>query len=124
MCGIYCSVSRDGFKPPDARTEEWLKNRGPDEFKRHEVIVSLEHGHPVFYLSITSSVLSLRGNHVTVQPLIDDATGSVLCWNGEAWRIENETIQGNDAELIFKSLLTITHNIPTNNETQWKDLWQ
>jgi len=123
MCGIHFSISRNGFKPPDVRTEEWLKNRGPDEFKRHEVIVDLEHGHLNFYLSITSSVLSLRGEHVTTQPLIDDATGSILCWNGEAWRINNQTLQGNDAELVFKSLLKTVHDIPTSNETQYEGLW-
>src|SRR5947207_10773406 len=123
MCGIHFSISRDGFKPPDIITEEWLKNRGPDEFKRHEVIVDLEHSHLTLHLSVTSSVLSLRGEHVTSQPLIDDVTGSVLCWNGEAWRVNNQTVQGNDAELVFKILLKIVHGIPISSERQCEAMW-
>ena len=38
------------------------------------------------------------------QPLHDPSTGSVLCWNGEAWRINDLAVQGNDAEAVFALL--------------------
>lgn len=42
------------------------------------------------------------------QPLVDAATQSVLCWNGDAWKIAGEPIQGNDTEVIFDLLLQAT----------------
>jgi hypothetical protein len=55
-------------------------------------------------LSFMSTVLSLRGDHVAKQPLVDDKTGSVLCWNGEAWKIKGQAVQGNDGEAILTLL--------------------
>jgi asparagine synthetase B (glutamine-hydrolysing) len=57
------------------------------------------------YLTFISTVLSLRGDHVYKQPLVDTATQSVLCWNGEAWKIANERVSGNDTELVFDLFL-------------------
>ncbi|KAJ5168312.1 uncharacterized protein N7482_003906 [Penicillium canariense] len=51
-------------------------------------------------------LLSLRGNHVYRQPLVDPATQSVLCWNGEAWKIANELVSGNDTEHVFDLFLS------------------
>jgi asparagine synthetase B (glutamine-hydrolysing) len=55
-------------------------------------------------LTFTSTVLSLRGDHVTKQPFQDGNTGSVLCWNGEAWKIDGRFVQGNDGEAVFALL--------------------
>jgi asparagine synthetase B (glutamine-hydrolysing) len=56
-------------------------------------------------------VLSLRGDHVYAQPLVDSSTQSVLCWNGEAWKIAGEPIQDNDTESIFESFLRATDSL-------------
>lgn len=39
------------------------------------------------------------------QPLVDPRTQSVLCWNGEAWKIAGERVQGNDTERVFNLFL-------------------
>lgn len=57
------------------------------------------------HLTFISTVLALRGNHVYPQPLVDPVSKSVLCWNGEAWKIAGERVSGNDTELIFDLFL-------------------
>ncbi|KAF5572916.1 asparagine synthase [Fusarium pseudocircinatum] len=56
------------------------------------------------FLTFTSTVLSLRGDHVAKQPLVDHVTESILCWNGEAWVIQGDSVQGNDGEAILALL--------------------
>ncbi|KAK1625484.1 asparagine synthase [Colletotrichum phormii] len=104
MCGIHVLVIRDGFQslPQDVKT--CLCNRGPDHLGEARCQTSGGSGSPVF-LTLTSTVLALRGDHVTQQPFRDASSGSVLCWNGEAWKIAREPVQGNDGEAIF-ALLT------------------
>ena len=63
------------------------------------------------FLSFTSTVLALRGDHVTKQPLQN--SGSYLCWNGEAWRINGKRVRGNDGEAILE-LLGKASASPTN----------
>lgn len=55
-------------------------------------------------LVFTSTVLSLRGDHIARQPLEHESSGSVLCWNGEAWSVGGISVQGNDAEAVFHQL--------------------
>ena len=43
---------------------------------------------------------------MTSQPLLDDATNSLLCWNGEAYSIDNEIIRGSDSRAVLQLLLT------------------
>lgn len=62
------------------------------------------------FLVFVSTVLSLRGNHVVHQPLEDTESGSLLCWNGEAWTIDGTKIVGNDAEHVFALLLQATQH--------------
>lgn len=66
----------------------------------------------------SASVLSLRGNSVAEQPLEDPRTGSILCWNGEAWKINETVCQGNDAKLVFDALLQATkpNTTPSSDE--------
>ncbi|KAH0538648.1 hypothetical protein FGG08_004785 [Glutinoglossum americanum] len=114
MCGIYFSISREGFLPPSTNLVKLLSSRGPDSINEHNVqiaysgVTSNLQSNGITYLSFTSSVLSVRGNHVTEQPLIDQNTGSLLCWNGDAWKIKNVPIVGNDTEAVFSLLLKAT----------------
>ncbi|KAM3552362.1 hypothetical protein MY1884_007249, partial [Beauveria asiatica] len=57
-------------------------------------------------VALTSTVLALRGNHMTAQPLLDQDSGSALCWNGEAWRIHGQPVTGNDGEFVLSKLVT------------------
>jgi asparagine synthetase B (glutamine-hydrolysing) len=58
-----------------------------------------------YWISAMSTVLALRGDHVTVQPFIDPSSGSVLCWNGEAWKIGSDSVEGNDGQVLFDLLI-------------------
>lgn len=54
-----------------------------------------------------STVLSLRGKRIAQQPLRHSASGSLLCWNGEAWSIGDQVVSGNDSEKVFIELLLV-----------------
>ncbi|KAK4035016.1 asparagine synthase-domain-containing protein [Parachaetomium inaequale] len=128
MCGIHATISRT---PPPLHSlppelERCLRARGPDHFGQVDRSHLPQHTHQHtdigtdtktetetdWSLRFTSTVLALRGDHVARQPLTDDARcGSVLCWNGEAWRVggggaggEKERVQGNDGEVVFGKL--------------------
>jgi asparagine synthetase B (glutamine-hydrolysing) len=58
------------------------------------------------HATFLSTVLSLRGTSIVEQPLRDAITKSTLCWNGEAWSINNASVTGNDSQLVFDKLLT------------------
>lgn len=101
MCGIHAAISSAAQCPISSALERRLRNRGPD----HLGTVTTRVGdNDATSLSFTSTVLSLRGDHIAKQPLVDDTTGSVLCWNGEAWKIDGQKVQGNDGESILSSL--------------------
>lgn len=103
MCGIHATISASEEERPISPTlDERLRRRGPD----HAGCVTrrLDFGHGPLLLSLTSTVLSLRGDAIAKQPLVDAATSSVLCWNGEAWRIRGQPVQGNDAEVVSSQL--------------------
>lgn len=105
MCGIHAVVSRNSRFHGTAISEKLrrcLCNRGPDHFG--QVTTRLETVTTPVNLTFTSTVLALRGDHVTKQPFQDPQTGSVLCWNGEAWRINSQPVDGNDGEAIFALL--------------------
>lgn len=105
MCGIHAVLCDSALSNPPVLSQtlrQSLVSRGPDHFGQvqRDVPTGTRTLHAVF----TSTVLALRGDHVAAQPLEDAATGSVLCWNGEAWRVGDELIQGNDGETIFARL--------------------
>lgn len=105
MCGIHAVVSQgiSNLSEISPGLKQSLSCRGPDHFGQlHCQVTDTEK--KTVYLTFTSTVLALRGDHVTAQPLRDAATGSVLCWNGEAWKIDGQGIQGNDAEAIMARL--------------------
>ncbi|KAJ5086599.1 Asparagine synthase related protein [Penicillium alfredii] len=110
MCGIFFSLSTSKPTPPAQETCSLLQKRGPDSVQTHTVqkeVDALDEKSPPcsYHLTFISSVLSLRGNHVYSQPIVDHATQSVLCWNGEAWKIAGEKVQGNDTERVFDLFL-------------------
>lgn len=94
------SASQPGEIALDLR--RCLCNRGPDHITTHEtrLVQGGADGTSVTHLAFTSSVLALRGDHVAQQPFIDPETGSVFCWNGEAWKIRQHDVSGNDGEAI------------------------
>ncbi len=104
MCGIYASIARQDFRPPSENLQNLLKARGPDHIGQIQARVEGEKGEP-YYISLTSTVLSLRGSHITAQPFISLESGSALCWNGEAWKIGPVTVKGNDGQAVFDLLV-------------------
>ncbi|KAJ5065551.1 asparagine synthase-domain-containing protein [Bipolaris maydis] len=112
MCGIFFSLSRASHVTPTASTELLLRHRGPDATGQHRVAIELDSACAVQEASPTrvhatflSTVLALRGKEIVQQPLKDATTDSVLCWNGEAWSISDQAINGNDSQLVFARLL-------------------
>jgi asparagine synthetase B (glutamine-hydrolysing) len=119
MCGIHVVVSHNSSfdtTTPPAHLKQGLINRGPDYFG--QVTTRLEAATAPVFLTFTSTVLALRGDHVTKQPFQDAQTGSVLCWNGEAWRINGQPVEGNDGEAIF-ALLSVASK--KSSETRSRD---
>ncbi|KAF4123903.1 Asparagine synthetase B (glutamine-hydrolyzing) [Geosmithia morbida] len=107
MCGIHAVISTSGYAPPpQGYVRRCLCNRGPD----YVGTVRAEADASLVSLTLTSTVLSLRGDHVAAQPLVDPATGSVLCWNGEAWRIGGRDVEGSDTEVVMGLLLLSSAN--------------
>ena len=102
MCGIHAAVSKSPEKHLGSDFERCLCNRGPDHLGR--VTTELRHDAYALFVTLTSTVLSLRGDHITAQPLQDDESGSILCWNGEAWKIDGVPIQGNDGQAVLQRL--------------------
>ena len=115
MCGIFFSCSQEKHRPPSNALNDNLQRRGPDGADSISSSVTLETtasrnfglemSKQTCFLTFLSTVLSLRGNSVVRQPLRDPESGALLCWNGEAWKISNQSIQGNDAKGVFDVFL-------------------
>ncbi|KAH8154286.1 uncharacterized protein LAJ45_02054 [Morchella importuna] len=110
MCGILFTLRPPSTSspstttaPPSETLTTRISQRGPDLTHTHHT------HHASNTLTFTSSVLSLRGptDTITPQPLVDPSTGSVLCWNGEAWRANGSPLEPgvNDGAAIFQRLL-------------------
>ena len=106
MCGIYCHISATRHVELDACSAEVLGRRGPDALKVHKAVVHV--GMRSWYLTFVSSVLSLRGEQIQEQPILDTSSGSILCWNGEAWSFDRQEICDNDTQLVSKHLFAAT----------------
>lgn len=108
MCGIYVSISKTTPQPPSEQLKERLQNRGPDAVESYETSACSDHG-AATHILVYATVLSLRGDEVTKQPLLSqphaDESRSFLCWNGEAWSISGQRVTGNDSQAVFKLLL-------------------
>jgi asparagine synthetase B (glutamine-hydrolysing) len=100
MCGIHCHISRHAFSRLTPATKALLQHRGPDSVE--EKHVKTPKG---VYLSFAASVLSLRGDVLVPQPIVDLESKSILCWNGEAWLIDDEPVMGNDSLVVYDILL-------------------
>lgn len=99
MCGIHAVISHSASPSLEQPLRTRLCSRGPDHLGT--VAAQL----PNASVTFTSTVLALRGDHVAKQPLVDESTGSVLCWNGEAWKIEGEELEVNDTDAVFELLV-------------------
>lgn len=109
MCGIYCHISGATHVDLGNYNSELLSRRGPDALKTHRVVVkSSSH---TWNVTFTSSVLALRGEQVQEQPIVDQLSGSVLCWNGEAWLLSGIEISGNDTLLLSARLFEATGDL-------------
>ena len=125
MCGIFFSCGQANHQPPSDTLLDGLKRRGPDGVDSVLQTVTLETTVATrnsstkmrnrnYFLTFLSTVLSLRGSSTVRQPLRDQESGSILCWNGEAWTIGNQMIQSNDAEYMFNAFLKATKR-PSDN---------
>lgn len=105
MCGIHAVISAYAPGKLPENLERRLCSRGPDHISTHEARLSNGDGDaPAVHLAFTSTVLALRGDHIAQQPFFDQASGSVFCWNGEAWKIRHHDVAGNDGEAIASLL--------------------
>jgi asparagine synthetase B (glutamine-hydrolysing) len=117
MCGIHAAISSSPDSQISPELLQCLAKRGPDHTGTAQAhVVGKESEQGTLYLSFTSTVLALRGDHVAKQPLIDDASGSILCWNGEAWGIRGEPVQGNDGEAVLALLSHASRSAATDPE--------
>lgn len=112
MCGIHVSLSPTSHAI-SSTLKQCLSNRGPDYLR--QVQRCINHGSTSSFLTLTSTVLALRGDHITKQPLVHPTNQSVLCWNGEAWRIDGRRVQGNDGEAIFVQLSEATASVASRD---------
>lgn len=130
MCGIFFSLSTSDFIFPEDETYTLLRNRGPDCIREHTLELPYqssgsdycgsEGGSPeepsYLFLTFVSTVLDLRGDHIQPQPVVDADSESVLCWNGEAWRIFDEPVRGNDAHRVFQLFLEALNPSPGDED--------
>ena len=136
MCGIFFSCCQEDYQHPSNDLLEDLRRRGPDGVDSVSTTVTLEAAvsrkscsnmqKRTRFLTFFSTVLSLRGSSIVKQPLSDSETGSLLCWNGEAWSIGSESIRANDAEYVFNIFLNAANrhsdNVPHTIASQDQSL--
>ena len=108
MCGLIFQLrtgSQHTISSPEAPTklETLIQARGPDGYQTVQIIIPVSHSN--IHLTFSASVLALRGSSTVLQPLTDDATKSLLMWNGEAWKIHGNVITDNDTQCVFEALL-------------------
>lgn len=111
MCGIFCSLSSTRHVPPDTIITTRLQSRGPDSTGTITSICTCnstgesEEAPSTAFVTLHSTVLSLRGSKTTTQPYQDPSGKYTLCWNGEAWSITGKRPIGNDTEAVCKILV-------------------
>lgn len=115
MCGIHAVITRNKRRASSVEISRFVANRGPDHQGVEVREVTSQKGTGVF-LSFCSSVLALRGDQLTPQPFVDSNTGSLLCWNGEAWTVDDQPVNGNDGRTVFESLLATSATIVSHSD--------
>ena len=107
MCGIFLSCCRANTRHPSKKLLARLEKRGPDNVASFS-FTSLPGlaGNPTYSLVAVSTVLSIRGDTVTQQPIRDyeSQSASFLMWNGEAWKYDGKPVENNDASFIAQRL--------------------
>ena len=106
MCGLLLSIrlvqsGQDGSDPLFDSLLVTVKARGPDSLGIHTSRVDLEDGN-VIEVKLAASVLGLRGDGITKQPL-EDAHG-VLGWNGQVFQGLSVGLEENDTAKLFERL--------------------
>lgn len=121
MCGIYCSLSSTCHITPDSNIQQRLQDRGPDSSGTVRAIFhkanASDKNMPTneVYITLYSTVLSLRGSSTISQPCQDTGGDYTLCWNGEAWSIAGQESPGNDTQLVYSHLVNaLTHTALTS----------
>jgi asparagine synthetase B (glutamine-hydrolysing) len=104
MCGILFSIV---FNDPKSTVHNdlipYISSRGPDSLQTYRVQIPVAASQRCLKLTFTSSVLHLRGQKVTVQPLISEIK-DVLCWNGEVWQGLDVNDDENDGLKLLEAL--------------------
>lgn len=86
MCGIVVSIAfKDSASTAHNDLIPYISSRGPDSLRTYKIEIPAGDSQQSLEVTFTSSVLHLRGQKVTVQPLVSE-DGDVLCWNGEVWQ--------------------------------------
>ena len=112
MCGFLFSCSLESIPNHCLSLLHLVSRRGPDDLRTIQRSIysprdnGSEQAKPLFHFSLAASVLSLRGETIVTQPVLDDPSASFLVWNGEAWRLESRAVSGNDTTLVFRTMLT------------------
>lgn len=102
MCGIFLQIApaSESITSIDQHQKELIYNRGPDGM--NEFVYNTEN----LNLTGLSSVLHLRGDSITLQPL--ESSRFILQWNGEIFDYEDDTVNNllemNDTQFLFDKL--------------------
>lgn len=106
MCGLIFHLRTNPPSEPNqtSRLDTLIQARGPDSFHTINKTLKSNNGSNL-HLTFSASVLALRGTSVVSQPMTDEATGCLLMWNGEAWKLRGQVIKENDTQVAFRALL-------------------
>ncbi len=105
MCGIFfcLSESEDVSDEILKHLKVLLKNRGPDHFEKVRTKIQSQNGQ-VLIATFVGSVLWLRGEKMTRQPLSDEE-GNILLWNGDIFDFDEDLSRtDSDTEILHKRL--------------------
>ena len=110
MCGIFLQInsSNEPITCIDPHQLHLISNRGPDSFEEFTCDLGTSR------IVGASSVLHLRGDRITKQPL--QSTRFILQWNGEIFDYENfsdnaKLLEINDTKFLFDQLHLNENNI-------------
>ena len=110
MCGLtlslrLLSIEEEGSEaPPDPLFDSLIASnarRGPDSCQTFRQVITTDDGSRI-ELVLAASVLGLRGDGVTVQPLV--GRQGVLGWNGQVFAGMNMAQGENDTKRVYQRL--------------------